>query len=144
MPVRGGRFVPHASPALRIPPLAASKRICSPPALVLAVNRQFPLTSQTHWLSAPSRSNMHPCLNVDEILRLLAHALVVLEAKATAVALACCCKSFEEPALDVLWEAQNRLGPLLKCFPRDVWEEEDGNFVSPLTALIFSTLNRLI
>ena len=73
---------------------------------------------------------MHPCLNVDEILRLLACELVAAEAKATAVSLACCCKNFEDPVLDVLWESQDRLTPLLKCFPQEVWKEEDGSFVS--------------
>lgn len=87
---------------------------------------------------------MHPCLSIDEVLRLLARLLVASEAKGTAVALACCCKTFEEAALDVLWETQNRLTPLLKCFPRDVWEEKDGRFVSLLMTLIPSILNRLI
>ena len=84
---------------------------------------------------------MHPCLSVDEILRFLACALVGSEAKASAVALACCCKGFEGTALDVLWETQDRPTPLLKCFPRDVWEE-DRYFVSPSAA--FSTLNNPI
>jgi hypothetical protein len=44
---------------------------------------------------------MHPCLMVDEIIRLVAYKLFGSEADGTAVALACCCKSFEEPVLDV-------------------------------------------
>ena len=87
---------------------------------------------------------MHPCLRVDEILRLFACELVASGADATAAALARCCKTLEEPVLDVLWEKQDQLTPLLKCFPPDVWEEECGRFVSPLTGLIFSTLNRLV
>ena len=79
---------------------------------------------------------MHACLNVDEILRLLARELVASEAEATAVFFACCCKTFEDPLLDALWGEQDQLTPLLKCFPRDAWEEEDGSFVSPLTAFI--------
>ena len=84
---------------------------------------------------------MHPCLCVDEIIRLLACKLVASETKAAAVALACCCKGFEEPVLDALWEAQDRLTPLLKCFPPDVWKEEEDRFVSPLTTFILSPLN---
>jgi len=95
-------------------------------------------------LTASSRFRMHPCLNVDEILRLFAHELVVSEAKATAVALACCCKNFEEPVLDPLWEKQERLTPLLKCFPQDVWGEEDGGFVSTAAASISLALNCLV
>ena len=72
----------------------------------------------------------HPCLRVDEILRIVALELVALGAKATAVALACCCKSFEDPALDALWETQHRLLPLLKSLPGDVWKVEAGQSVS--------------
>ena len=84
---------------------------------------------------------MHPCLSVDEILRLLASELVASEAKTTAVALASCCKSFEDPVLDALWETQARLVPLLKCFPQDVWEE--GSLVSPLLPVIFFARDHL-
>jgi hypothetical protein len=89
---------------------------------------------------------MHACLSVDEILRLLAYELVASEAKATAVALACCRKSFEDPALDVLWETQDRLPPLLKSLPRDVWNG-DGYTVTvsaPTTRVLFllNYLNR--
>jgi len=87
---------------------------------------------------------MHPCLNVDEIIRLLACELVASKAKATAVALACCCKSFEEPVLDALWEGQDRLTPLLKCLPRDVWEEGDENFVSLSADFILLALKCLV
>ncbi|KAF9641953.1 hypothetical protein BDM02DRAFT_3264624 [Thelephora ganbajun] len=72
---------------------------------------------------------MHNCLKVDEILRLIACELVppdiIGEAKgrATAVALACCRRSFEDPVLDALWESQYRLVPLLKTLPEDVWNE---------------------
>ena len=52
---------------------------------------------------------MYPCLGVDEILRLLAHELVASKAKATAVALACCYKRFEDSVLNTLWETQDRL-----------------------------------
>ena len=82
---------------------------------------------------------MHPCLNVDEILRLLAHELAWSKAKATALSLACCCKSFEDPVLDVLWGTQERLLPLLKSFPGDVWKVEAGRFVSPPTVPILSS-----
>jgi hypothetical protein len=87
---------------------------------------------------------MHACLSVDDILRLLARELVASESKATAVSLACCCKTFENPALDELWETQDQLFPLLKSLPGDIWEEEDGDFVSASTASTFPTLNRAI
>ncbi|KAF9643098.1 hypothetical protein BDM02DRAFT_1744661 [Thelephora ganbajun] len=74
---------------------------------------------------------MHTCLKVDEILRLIAYELVPpgiiigAERRATAVALACCRQGFEDPVLDVLWESQHRLIPLLKTLPEDVWNERE-------------------
>ena len=64
---------------------------------------------------------MHRCLCVDEIVRLISHELVMAGGKATAVALACCCKRFEDPALDSLWETQSDFISLLDTFPGDVW-----------------------
>ena len=87
---------------------------------------------------------MHLCFGVDEILSLFARELVMSEAKATAVALACCCKGFEEPVLDALWETQERLTPLLKCIPQDAWEERSGGFVSLAVPFISLTLNCLV
>ena len=76
--------------------------------------------------------SMHACLNVDEIVRLIAHELVAANGRATAVCLASCCKGFEDPVLDALWEKQGFLLPLLKTFPVDVWKE-GGQIVSAPT-----------
>ena len=84
---------------------------------------------------------MHACLNVDEIIRLIVHQLVRSRAKATAVALACCCKNFEDPVLDVLWETQDGLLPLLKSLPVDVWDNE-CTVSGPMTCVL-SSLNCL-
>lgn len=82
---------------------------------------------------------MHPCIGVDEIVRLLACELVASGGKATAVALACCCKSFEDPVLGALWETQEQLYPLLDTFPEGVWEEGSLDFVSlPTTPYLLS------
>jgi len=86
---------------------------------------------------------MHPCLNLDEIVRRIARELVTPEARASAVALALCQKSFEDPVLDVLWETQERLLPLRKCFPEDVWNEV-GSVVSRADNGLFPFLNHLI
>ena len=66
---------------------------------------------------------MHRCLNVDEIVRLIARELVISGGNATAVRLARCCKSFEDPVLDALWTMRFNLSTLFKCFPGDVWNE---------------------
>jgi len=77
---------------------------------------------------------MHACLSVDEIVRLLACELVAAGGKLTAVALACCHKTLEDPVLDVLWGIQDRLYPLLETFPASVWDEAVKTFVSlPMT-----------
>ena len=73
---------------------------------------------------------MHACLRVDEITRLLACELIASEGKASAVALACCCRSLEEPVLDVIWGTQDRLYPLLVTFPASVWDQVVQTFVS--------------
>ena len=83
---------------------------------------------------------MHPCLNVDEILRIIARELVASGGKATAVSLACCCKSFEDPALDALWARQELLLPLLKSLPGDVWDKEECT-VSASATWVFSFLD---
>ena len=86
---------------------------------------------------------MHPCLNVDEIVRLIAGKLIESKTNATAVALACCCQSFEDPVLDVLWETQDKLLPLFKSLPGDVWNE-GGCTVSVPTTRVSSSLNCLV
>ena len=76
---------------------------------------------------------MHACLNVDEIVRLIARELVASEAKATAVALAGSRKRFEDTVLDVLWETQVQPLPLLKSLPGDVWNEGGCTVSAPIT-----------
>ena len=78
---------------------------------------------------------MHACLRVDEIVRLIASELVGSEGKGSAIALTCCCKSFEDPVLDVSWETQDKLLPLLKSFPGDVWDEDKSTVSAPMTCV---------
>jgi len=83
---------------------------------------------------------MHPCLNVDEILRLLACELVASGAKGTAVSLACCYKTLEDPALDVLWATQNRLLVLFESLPGDVQNEDECTVSATPQYLFFVSL----
>jgi len=83
---------------------------------------------------------MHACLYVDEILRLIIRELVVPGAKGTAVAVACCCKSFEDPVLDTLWETQTQLLYLLETLPGVFLRGGAGWAVSvPMTYTLIST-----
>ena len=88
---------------------------------------------QTHPLDP-----MHACLNVDEIVRLVAGELVESKTEAAAVSLACCRKNFEDPVLDVLWETQDKLFPLLKSLPVDAWNEGECTVSTPTTHVFFS------
>ena len=88
------------------------------------------MRSRTHPLGP-----MHPCLNVDEIIRLIARELVTSNANATAVALACCRKDFEDPVLDTLWETQGNLVSLLGVLPGDVWDGSGHNVSVPITPI---------
>ena len=86
---------------------------------------------------------MHTCLNMDEIIRLIASELIASRAGTTAISFACCRKNFEDPVLDVLWETQDRLLPLLKSFPVGVWNGGKCTVSAPITRA-FSSLNFLI
>ena len=63
----------------------------------------------------------HRTLAVDEILReIITHVINIHPP--TAVSLACCAKSFEEPALSALWKTQKELPTLVKVLPPDSWD----------------------
>ena len=85
--------------------------------------------------------SMHACLNVDEIVRLIACELVASGGRGTAVALACCRKSLEDPVLDALWVKQHRFFQLLKSFPGDVWNEGGCTVSTPMTCFFLFLLN---
>ena len=93
-------------------------------------------TPSTHDRTHP-RGSMHRCLNIDEIVRLIACELVTSGRKATAVGLACCCKGFQDPVLDALWATQFDLFTLFMCFPEDVWFEGGYTVSAPTTYLLF-------
>ena len=104
------------------------------------VNVSFSVSVLFQYTSRWSfRFIMHPCLGVYEILGFIAHELVGSGAKESAVPLACCCKNFEAPVLDALWESQDRLFPLLKCFPADVWRVAAGRFMSQFHEHVLSS-----
>ena len=80
---------------------------------------------------------MHPCLHVDEIVTLVASELVASDSKASAAALARCCRGFEDPVLDPIWEDPGWLTNLLSVFPKDVWNyREDKVCLCVVTTFI--------
>jgi len=86
---------------------------------------------------------MHRCLYIHEIVGLIASELTAGGGRATAVALACCCKIFEDPVLDALWATQDKLMPLLKTLPGDIWSS-DGRNVSMVTMTLAIYLPKLL
>lgn len=67
----------------------------------------------------------HRCWAINKIVRAIVAILVRDRKKASAVALASCSKSLEEPALGEIWLRVSSLMTLVKCFPPDVWEFRD-------------------
>ncbi|KAH9919410.1 uncharacterized protein B0H18DRAFT_636572 [Fomitopsis serialis] len=48
----------------------------------------------------------------------------------TLLALALTCRTFQEPALDMLWASQYGLGHLVQCLPEDLWTYSDNSMDS--------------
>ena len=134
--VIGGRFVtrPGRNPSLLRVLAFGEPRLPNIFSINVGIDRElsFYIPVIDARLNASStRGPMHTCLNVDEILRRIACELVASGGQATAVALTCCCQSFEGPVLDALWETQDGLTPLLNFLPGDVWNEDKHTVSAP-------------
>ncbi|KAH7929962.1 hypothetical protein BV22DRAFT_93909 [Leucogyrophana mollusca] len=66
---------------------------------------------------------MHQCLTVLELLHCIFRYVAL---KKTLALLARTCRTFTDPALDVLYCELESLRPLIKCLPRDLWREDAG------------------
>ena len=66
---------------------------------------------------------MHHCLEITEILKTIFNNIGFPGSRRDLYALALVSKAFHEPALDVLWESQTSILPLIKTFPVEVWKE---------------------
>ncbi|KII95720.1 hypothetical protein PLICRDRAFT_693874 [Plicaturopsis crispa FD-325 SS-3] len=76
---------------------------------------------------------MHPCLETFDIIVLIFSALAD-DARAFRPALARLartCRVFHEVALDLLWEEQTGMLPLLRCMPPDLWDVKPPGAVKP-------------
>ena len=75
---------------------------------------------------------MHHCLLIPELALYIIHFLAddrpawhdsrYLRNPKDVARLARTCKALAEPALDVLWQTQHSLAPLMMCLSPDVWE----------------------
>ena len=86
---------------------------------------------------------MHQVLRLDELVRNISYyADPTPKGSASLLAFACCCKSFEEPVMDVLWRRQVDLSTILKTLPADSWAITDNVFVreklgSPIASWLY-------
>ena len=66
---------------------------------------------------------MHRCFEVLEILNHILDFVLQSEGgQKSLAALAISCRTFQDPALDVLWRRLPCIGPLVRCLPSDAWE----------------------
>ncbi len=72
-----------------------------------------------------SSSIQHRTLHIAEVFRNICDDA---DHKTLAI-LARTCRAFQEPALQVLWSILSDFGPLVKCFPADVWVIEGNRLV---------------
>ncbi|KAH9834058.1 uncharacterized protein C8Q71DRAFT_770787 [Rhodofomes roseus] len=85
---------------------------------------------------------MHRALAIPELLLSIVKEAVNQRSFfewSTLVAFALTCRTFLEPALDVIWRKQNGLGHLVECLPRDLWTISPGE---PLDILLLQEPTR--
>ncbi|KAJ7609867.1 hypothetical protein FB45DRAFT_1066435 [Roridomyces roridus] len=63
---------------------------------------------------------MHRCLQIPEVVRLICEQCT----PKTLAVVGRTCRAWSEPALDVLWQAQTSLLPLIRCLPSRILSEE--------------------
>ncbi|TFK34789.1 hypothetical protein BDQ12DRAFT_656491 [Crucibulum laeve] len=67
---------------------------------------------------------MHRCLSIPEIIHLICDEISnKKKANSSLLALAYTCRTFLEPALNLVWYELENIVPLVKCLSDDVWEE---------------------
>ncbi|KII95721.1 hypothetical protein PLICRDRAFT_227065 [Plicaturopsis crispa FD-325 SS-3] len=78
---------------------------------------------------------MHRCLETFDTIVLIFSDIARSKdpdaARTTLARLARTCRAFHEVALDLLWEEQTDILPLLRCMPPDLWEVEASHARSP-------------
>lgn len=80
---------------------------------------------------------MHPCLSVDEILRLIFRCV---EVRPTLCALARTCRTFNEPATDLIWETLTAVEPILQHLPSARFVAKEGSVTDSVQYLVLSDL----
>ena len=81
----------------------------------------------------PCIADMHACLVINELVVHIMGFLMEGAAPGSGrphgsreiARLARTCKSFMDPALDLLWRTQGAVSPLVMCLPCELWEKRD-------------------
>ena len=74
---------------------------------------------QFHRQKLDFPSKMHAALQIEEVFIRITDALdqSTTDSRSTLYALARTCRTFHEPAINILWHTQTSLGPILSCIP---------------------------
>lgn len=87
---------------------------------------------------------MHKCLAIPELVTLIAESLPELtfgensdeeldassaNAPKPLASFALTCRAFYEPAMNIAWHTLHTLRPVVKCFPENIWEQDDDGQV---------------
>lgn len=88
---------------------------------------------------------MHAVFRVDEIFSTVLNFIYLDSPLSTLSAIARTCKTFQDPALDVLWQNQTSLSPVLRCFSGAVVQRfsVDGNIIHDISTLPPDDMSRL-
>lgn len=74
---------------------------------------------------------MNRVFYVEELVRQIAFNVDEPSPRSSSLlALACCCKVLEGPAMGVLWQRQKVLGVILRTLPTGCWTVTNGVYVS--------------
>lgn len=86
-------------------------------------------------------SNTHRCLLIPEIVQLISGEVDTsfhgVEKRKALSALAQTCRSFQEPALNLLWHTLHSIKPLIMCMPSNLWKLKKKERVEYLVGFPF-------
>jgi hypothetical protein len=79
---------------------------------------------------------MHRCLMIPEICVQICNEICELQSRKTLAAMAQSCRTFEQPALSILWHTQLSMGPMMGCLPDGVWEQSAESGATTLVNVV--------
>jgi hypothetical protein len=80
---------------------------------------------------------MHHSLVIIDIILII---FSFVRTKRDLAALAATCKTFRDPALEILWSTLRDFAPLARCLPNDIWNEAKDSLPSEGPGPVLTTL----